>query len=242
MKLITRNELRTLLLNQTSAAMVAIIGVVPPDLKAKDAQGVRNPYMAGRKLADGFTIGKVNKVGGRIGTDYDREVTSQLTKEIEAQRATNGLDPLSPAELEAEIDRRFRAGTSWHRPIFGANGKPTVLSVNKKTDDDGPAYLRYIVSSEGSPEYLRYEDGGTEPAENITPFRSAPSTYSNQGADDPRIFRTYALENIVEIKIGGERYRISDNFTDRPMAMRNRIWTIAEEYVNGDRNMTKATV
>lgn len=237
MKLISRNELRTLLLLQTSSAIVSIIGVIEPDMRAKDAEGTANPYKAGRTLDDGFTVGKVNKVGGRIGTDYDKEVSNQLTKEIEAERAAANLPALNAAELEAEIADRFRKGTSWHRPIFSDNDKPTVLSVHKKHGEDGGFYLRYIVTSEGSPEYLRYADGGTEPKENVTPFIAPRSEYRNQGATDPRIFRVYALENIVEIAIGGERYRITDNFTDRPMQMRERIWDIAEQYLSGERKM-----
>lgn len=239
MKLITRNELQTLLLKQTRATIVSIIGVTPPDMRAKNAAGEPNPYRIGRGENARLTIGKVNKIQGRIGTDYDSEVTNQLTKEIEAERIANGLPTLNADELNAEIDRRFTPGTSWHRPMFDASGKPTVLSVHKKHGENGGFYLRYMPSAKGEAEYLRLDDGSTVDSEAVAPFLSPTSTYSNQGAEKPRIFLVYALENIVEIRINGERYRISDNFTDRPMEMRNRIWTIADEYVEGERTMTK---
>lgn len=239
MKLITRHELRTLLLSQTSATIVSIIGVTTPDMKAKNAEGDRNPFMAGLKLADGFTIGKVNKIQGRIGTDYNNEVENQLTKEIEAERMAENLPPFSKEELEAEIANRFRKGESWHRPIMAKNGKPTVLSVNKKDNgDDGSAYLRYVPSAKGEADYLRLENGSTVDADRIIPFLPPPSKYANQGTEKPRVFLTYALESIIEIRINKEHYRISDNLTDLSMPMRNRVWEIAEEYFNGERKMS----
>lgn len=238
-KLITRSELRTLLLAQTGATIVSLVSVVEPDLRAKDDNGERNPFMAGLKLADGFTIAKTNKATGRIDTDYNNEVENQLRKEIIAERMAANLPPLPTNELEGEIQARFRKGESWHRPIMAANGRPTPLSVNKKDDDDGAAYLRIIVSAEGDSEFLKYEDGATVPSENVIPFNQKKKPYSNQGTKEPRQIRTYGLENIVEFTMNGERYRVADNFLSRPTEMRHRIWNIAEEYLSGERSMAK---
>lgn len=241
MKIITRNELRTLLLAQTGATIVSLVSVVEPDLRAKNDGGERNPFMAGLKLAEGFTIAKTNKATGRIDTDYNNEVENQLRKEIIAERMAANMPPLPTDELEAEIDSRFRKGTSWHRPIMAANGRPTPLSVNKKDgeNDDGAAYLRIIVSAEGDSEYLKYEDGATVATEEVKPFEQKKKPYVNQGTKEPRQIRTYGLENIVEFTMNGERYRVADNFLSRPEAMRNRIWDIAEEYLSGERSMAK---
>ena len=241
MKLITRNELRTLLLAQTGATIVSLVSVVEPDLRAKDDNGNANPFMAGRKLADGFTIAKTNKATGRIDTDYNREVENQLRKEIIEERMAANMPPLPTNELEAEIEARFRKGESWHRPIMAANGRPTPLSVNKKDgpNDDGAAYLRIIISAEGDSEFLKYEDGATVPSENVIPFNQKKKPYANQGTKQPRQIRTYGLENIVEFTMNGERYRVADNFLSRPEAMRHRIWDIAEQYLNGERRMAQ---
>jgi hypothetical protein len=240
MKITTCQELRTMLLAQTTATIVSIVSVVEPELRAKNDDGEPNPFMAGTKLADGFTIAKTNKAMGRIDTDYNREVENQLKKEIIEERMEAQLPPLDPDEMETEISNRFRKGTSWHRPIMAANGRPTPLSVNKKNaDDNGPAYLRIIVSAEGDSEYIRYADGATVDNDSVKPFDQKVKPYSNQGTKEPRKIRTYKLENIVEIAINGERYRIADNFTSRPQAMRNRIWDIADEYLNKDRSMAK---
>lgn len=242
-KLINRSELRAILLSQTAATIVSLVSVIEPDLRAKDDNGNANPFMAGSKLAHGFTVAKANKATGRIDTDYNREVESQLRKEIIAERMEAGMPPLDPSELETEIESRFRKGTSWHRPIMAANGRPTPLSVNKKDgdNDDGATYLRIIITAEGDEdcEFLKYEDGATVPSEDIAPFNQKKKSYGNQGTKEPRQIRTYGLENIVELTMNGERYRIADNFLSLPQEMRNRIWTIAEEYLSGERRMAK---
>lgn len=241
MKLITRNELRTLLLAQTAATLVSMVCVTEPDMRATSKDGNANPYRIGKGKAAILTIGKVNKVNGSIAGRYERIVENRLEREIIAERMAEGLPPLPPAELEAEIQARFRKGESWHRPIMAADG-PTCLSVNKKdADDNGSAYVRFIFKAKGEAEYLQYADGATVEADKVNPYLAERSDYGNQGlSDDNKVrFVVYAIENIVEIAINGERYRIADNFTDRPAEMRQRIWNIAEQYLSGDRRMAQ---
>ena len=241
MKLITRNELRTLLLAQTSPTIVSMVCITEPDMRATSKDGEQNPYRIGRGKAAVLTIGKVNKVNGSIAGRYERIVENRLEREIIAERMAANLPLLPPAELEAEIQARFLKGESWHRPIMAADG-PTCLSVNKKdADDDGSAYVRFIFKAKGEAEYLRYADGATVEAEKVNPYLSERSDYGNQGLSEENKVRfvVYAIENIVEIAIGGERYRIADNFTDRPAEMRQRIWSIAEQYLNGERRMAQ---
>jgi hypothetical protein len=240
MKLISRNQLRTLLLGVTANTIISMVVVTEPDTRATGTNGLSNPFKAGRTMKDGLTIGKVTKVNGTIAGRYERVVENRLAKVIEAERAAANLAPLSAEQLEAEIQDRFRKGESWHRPIMAEDG-PTCLSVNKKDKgDDGAAYLRFIFKAVGTPEYLRLADGTTEPTENVEPYLAPRSDYSNQGLGDDAVkFVVYGIENIVEIAIGGERYRITDNFTDRPMEMRERIWDIAEAYLIGERSMMK---
>jgi len=232
MKLIPLAKLHALLLAQTQATIVSIVSCIEPKLKAKDVDKNRNPFMAGLTLKDGFTIGKVNKAQGRVDTNWQNEVKNELTANIEAERAASNLPPLSGDALEAEIANRYKFGTSWHRPIM-AGERATALSVNKKDDDNGPAYLRIVVSAQGSSEYLRYSDGSTVEKNEVQPFEQ--DSYSSA----PREIRTYALSSIVEIRINGESYRVIENFMDKPIQMRERVWEIAEAYCNGESKMSK---
>jgi hypothetical protein len=239
MRIITRNELRTLLLAQTAATIVSMVCVTPPDMRANSKDGEPNPYRVGKGKAAYLTVGKVNKVNGNIAGRYERIVENRLEREIISERMTANLPPLPKAELEAEIQARFIKGESWHRPIMADDG-PTCLSVNKKDqDDNGSAYVRFIFKAKGEAEYLSLDDGATVESEKVYPYLSDTSNYSNQGLSEENTvkFVVYSIENIVEIAIGGERYRIADNFTDRPTEMRQRIWDIAEEYLSGDRKM-----
>lgn len=242
MKFIRRNELRSLLMAQTTSAIISMVCITEPDMRAKNENGELNPFRIGKGKTAEIIIGKVNKVNGNIAGRYERIVENRLQREIIAERIEANQPPLSAEELEKEIQARFRKGESWHQPIMADDG-PTCLSINKKYAEDAanaPAYLRFIFKAAGTPEYLRYQNGETVGNDEVSPFLSERSDYSNQGLSDENKVRfvVYAIENIVEIAINGERYRILDNFADRPQEMRNRIWEIAEEYLSGERSMT----
>jgi hypothetical protein len=237
MKLITRNELETLLLGITASTIVSMVCVTTPGMRAKSAEGVANPYRIGVGKNATITLGKVNKVNGNISGRYDRIVENRLSREIEAERAAENLPPLTNDELEEEIQRRFRQGTSWHCPVMD-NLEPTCLSVNKN-DLNGERYLRFVFKAKGAPEYIDLENGNMVANERVNPYLSPVSEYENQGLEDKVIFVCYKLCNIVEIAIGGERYRILDNFAEKSEALRNKAWDIAEEYLSGERRMAK---
>lgn len=235
MEIITLAELRSILLTKTAQSFVSFVAVTEPKMLAKSKDGTPNPYKIGKSLKDGLSVCKVNKVNGTINPVYDRMVDNRLARQIIADRSENNLPPLTPAELEKEIDALFEKGESWHRPII-VNGKPSCLSVNKNDSDDGEAYIRFVIRSGGDSEYVNF-DGSTEIATNISPFLSPPSSYSNQGLENTVKFMVYKLSNIVEISIDGNRYRISDNLTSLNQPVRQTVWNIAEDYVSGDRKM-----
>jgi hypothetical protein len=235
-------ELKARLLAQTDSAMVSFIAVTEPDMKAKDKDGNLNQFRIGKGKTAVLTCCKLNKVNGNIASRYERVVENRLAKEIQEERTAEGLPLLTSDQLEDEIEERFWKGTSWHRPIPAADGM-TCLSVNKKDPDgdNGKTYLRFIIGAKGQADYLRIENGEQIPLDEIKGFLSAPSSYENQGLSEENVVRflCYALENIVEISIDGERFRIMDNFLSYPMTTRQRLWEICDEYLSGEKVMKK---
>ncbi len=236
MKLISRNDLREILFAQTKATIVSIVSCIEPDLKKTGADGSLNPFMAGLKLDDGLTVCKVNKAGGRVDTDYQKEVINQAAREIQAERALNNLPPLDKDELQRQAEARPTFGTSWHEPVLAEDGRVTALSRHKK--DNGTEYLRIIVAAQGDEaEYLRNADGVSVSSETVELYDKPKSPPKNQGLDKPKQPRTYKLASIVEIRINGEVYRVADNFMDKTENLRRAIWDIAEAYMIGEKSM-----
>jgi len=241
---LNRSDLRDMLLKQNHSATVSFISITPPKMLAKSKDGTTNPFVIGTLKSKNFTFGRVRKQGGIIGADYDTMVENRNEKEIEAERAMNNLPPLSEKEMEEEIANRFRKGTGWWRYILDASGKPTVLAVNKNDarGDEGNAYLVFsLPTAISDTEEVSLKDGVSIPYEKIKPFMVTGSDYSNQGlSDENKVqIRTIELSNIIEIVINKNRYRIIDNFGDRPLSLRNRLWSLAEEFLNGTRKMSK---
>lgn len=224
-------DLRELLLTQATATIVSLVAVTVPPMKAKDQYGVRNPFMRGRTLSDGFTVHKLNKVNGVIMGRYERIMENRLAKKIQDERLTLNQPPLAPTELEQEVQYRFRRGESWHRPIVLEDG-PSCLSVNKKDlDDNGKAYLRFVAKAYGKPEYLDDTDAFTVDASRIHPYLSE----SKESLVD---FKVYALESIVEIALNGHRVRVSDSVENVSENLRVRAFAISDEYLDSLRTMS----
>ncbi len=233
---ITRSELRAFLLARTASSMVSLITVTDPDMYV-GAKGVRG----GPKCPKADAI-KINKLGVNIAGRYDKTVENALEREIKAERELAQQPPLSADEMAREVMARFRKGESWHRPIFDGD-EPTCLSVNKKiqqgAEADAPAYLRMVVQHRGDAVFLDPKDGTEIPKSELSDWLKPPSEYKNQGLEKPKVFLCPGLDSIVEIAIDGDRYRITDNFQQYPLPSREVLWNIAEEYLSGERKMTK---
>lgn len=236
MNIITLAELRCLLLSIDDATIVSIVSMVEPKLKSKDANGIRNPFMLGRTLSDGFSVVKIGKAVGRVGTNYDNEVENQIRSEIIRNRIDSGLAPLSESDMADEVESRFRKGIGWFRCLYGPNGRRTPLCVHKDDTDDGAAFFRIIVSHDGKSEFVGV-DGSIVDRDSVRPYEAQTNNYANQGVDNPRQIRTYYLTNILDIAIKGQRYRISDNYERRTNAQNHRAMEIANEYQTAARTM-----
>jgi hypothetical protein len=239
MKLIDRNSLIRLLSAATAQTFISVVSVTEPDMKAKNAEGDPNPYRIGKGKAAVFTISKVSKANGTANGDYEQQVINRAKQSIISDRLNAGLPPLPQAELSRIAAATPDFGTSWHAPFINENGERSALSINKKNPNNGEFYVRFVFRSKGTAEFIDNANGATEPSENVYPFLSESSDYSNQNLPEGEQVRfvVYNVRSIVEIAIGGERYRIIDNFADMAEGTRNKVWDIAEQYLEGQRKM-----
>jgi hypothetical protein len=238
-KLVTQAELVNILLAVPSQTFISLVSVTEPDLKAKDANKNPNPYMLGRTLADGFDLAKVNKASGTIEYDFDRMVLNRNKKAIIEARIEQGLAPLDEAELTAVASARHEKGETWYQWVY-VDGRRTCLVKNKKAIDDPNAklYLGFVYRSVGSPQFFTL-GGEVVATELIRPFESVRKVAENQGlaAEDVVRVVTFELPHIIEIAVGGSRYRVSDTLTSMSQTLRHHVWDIAEQYIGGELRM-----
>lgn len=239
MKLITQAELARILLAVPSQTFISLVSVVEPDLKAKDANKNPNPFMLGRKLDDGFDLAKVNKASGSIEYDFDRMVRNRNKAAIIQERLDANLPPLSEDELFAEADARHRKGDTWYVRVQDGDRR-TCLVKNKKSVDDPNAslYLAFAYRSAGTPQYFSLS-GESVDYSRIEPFAPVRKAPQNQGLapEDTVQVVTFELSHIIEIAVGGQRYRLVDTLASMSENLRNRVWEIAEQYIGGELRM-----
>lgn len=238
--LITKSELVARLVSQTKQTIISMVSVTEPDMLAKSKDGSPNPYRIGKGKSAEILLGKVIKVNGTINGKYDRIVTNKAKRKIIAARIAANLPPLDAAELEAEAAQVPQFGESWHEPILDRNGAPTCFSRNKKNPNNGKMYIRFIFRSKGDAEYLHLADGRNESSESVYPYLAPQSTYENQNLEEGEEVRfvVYDIDNIAELSLNGERFRILDNFASHATVTRNKVWNIANEYLEGQRSMS----
>src|SRR5260370_29612706 len=97
----------------------------------------------------------------------------------------------------------FLQGESWHTPLFEDN-RMTPMCRHNRT---GALYLRTWAHEVLSERF--FLDGGAEvPAHEVGPWLREQSACSNQGLDDPLVFKTYALSAVQELTIEGVTYAV----------------------------------
>lgn len=133
-----------------------------------------NPFGPIRKRAE---------VNGQLNFHYDAAVLRRLEKE------GKGADA-------------FEQGESWHEAVKRPDGTLTPLARHKSKADALYVRFRYLAHVAGP----AFFDVAGKPldAEAVKPHLPAPSTYANQGTDDPVIFLTYGLDSIREVRTEGE--------------------------------------
>ena len=131
-------------------------------------------------------IFKVRLVNGMVGFSYTHGVERRLAK-------------------EGKPKEDFTPGESWHMPVE-FEGHLTPLCIHKEKREK--IYLRLMVNK-GLGEPLYFDEHGEElPKEQVKPYLPKKSSYDNQGLDNPLEFKVFELDNIVEISVENEKYKV----------------------------------
>jgi hypothetical protein len=236
---ITLAELRNLFLAQKKQTLMSMVCVTYPSMRASDANGTPNPYRKGKGKAAIVTVSKILKVNGTVGGNFRQMVQNKAKAEIIGERIACGLPPLEADALATEAESRYVAGESWHTPIIDDDGEPTCLCVHKDSEDHdtAAAYVRFVFRAKGEAEYVCNETATKVSSEALAPFLTPPSQYSNQHVERKTIIVTYALASVVEVAMGGQRYRISDTLAALGDDVASATLSVADEFLAASRTM-----
>lgn len=142
-----------------------------------------------RAKKTGNPFGKIFKeatVNGCLNFHYDAGVERRLAK-------------------EGKTADEFKKGESWHEPVL-QDGNLTPLCQHKT--DKSKVYVRFMLVQKVGETIYREENGREIPADQVKPFLPKPSGYANQGLDNPLVILTYDLDNVDQLTIGGETYKL----------------------------------
>jgi hypothetical protein len=172
--------MRTVTRNQLIGLLLGVSGSTPVTFTARTDARCRKNPYSKK-------IFKVARVNGMVNVNY--------AKTVERARVKEGKKP------------EFKQGDSWHEPVV-PEGKLTPLCVAKHDNDK--CYLRFILERTlGEPIY--FTEGGDELSkEQIKDYLPRSNSYENQGLDRPRRFLTYSLENLLEVTVDGQTYKVED--------------------------------
>ena len=121
-------------------------------------------------------VHKLSRVAVMVNFNYDAGVVRRLIKEGKS------------------VDD-FKRGESWHEPVLTPEGHLTPFCKHKTT---GEMYLR-VVRLGGRSRFID-DKGRFFPKSEIEPFLQDQDGYKNQGLDNPVVFLTIKLSNVVAIK------------------------------------------
>lgn len=199
-----------------------------------------NPWVIGAGKSAVCTIRKVNKVCGRINPNYDSDVRRRVGAAIVRELEAHGIPALDSAELDAAIDQRFRDGESWHRPLL-VDGNVTALSYNPNSAT-GDRYLRFVVQSCGTPEYIDAFGCPVDSAKVQAFMGDKSCAYENQGLapEETVKFICPLVSSIFSMNLDGQKWLQLPAVCSGNSAMRTtKIAEIADEYLNKIRATSK---
>jgi hypothetical protein len=137
------------------------------------------------------TIWKTYTVNGLVNFQYDTAVVNRLKK-------------------EGKEESEFQKGESWHELVKDSRNLLTPFAKHKET---GELYLRFWLLNK-TPGTVYTDSEGTElDFEQVKLFLPKPSSYKNQGLDDPVRIQTYKLASIVTFNINDRVYAIEKDNT-----------------------------
>lgn len=168
------DELAHVLLDVCGAQPITFTSRTDAGAKAKDQHGNPNPFAR--------PIWKTATVNAMVNFWFDRGVIRRLQKE---KKSINS----------------FHRGSSWHLPVkVGNRLTPLCRAKNPEIRD---LYLRVMHLSTTSGPDFHDADGLPLQTPGVEPFLRSRSEYSNQGLDQPLVFKTYSLFSIVAITLQG---------------------------------------
>lgn len=207
--MMTEKEIVQLLLTLKGATPITFKAITNPKaLKKNRETGEPNPY----KVIEHHV-----KTNGMVNFHYDAGVIRRLEK-------------------EGKTEEDFQKGGSFHTVVLTDNGKLTPLSIHKEDAAEivgwkfkgekladsitNPftvsdlekgnglrLYLRYMKLSSISSVYMADEVEMTW--EGLKNYLPKPSTYDNQGLDEPLVFQVYSLGNITQMTVNNAHYIIT---------------------------------
>lgn len=134
---------------------------------------------------DAENVRKVSDMVIGLGYDYEQLVVNRLINK------------------EGKTGEEYERGISWHEPWEGS----TVIHQHKKT---GERYLfiECIANNKPKSKFIDVTTGNVVEKEKLAEFLPKESKPENQGLDNPVEVRTFKLESIRQLKVGGEIYEV----------------------------------
>lgn len=191
MKLITETALVQMLGTFTGASFVTVVTKTAPDMNKKHRETKEpNPY-----------LGKISRMAerfGHLGVNYENAVNNQREREAVAREGTE-LDDGTPVP-------EFRAEGMWNGKGEHVDGSKCLL----RHVDTRKLYMVFYPAKSSVKEDVWTCDGVEISVELLKAYLPPVRTDSGrQGTEKIVPWRVVAIENVVQLKLGGEVYMVS---------------------------------
>lgn len=192
-KLTTLAGFRSMLFNVRGAKPVTIVTRTEPTLT-----GGKKCPLAG--------LVKVSTVNGMINFNYENAVNRQRSREgnnevFESASRKWGKRLYETPENETRRNPR-------HLPFVAKNWKEETISVEEFNEiPNDELYLEMKVENSG--DYIYMLNGVEIPKEQVAPYLPKKKEGERQEVEKTVILRDYKIENVEQITIDGESYKIA---------------------------------
>jgi hypothetical protein len=203
-KLTTLSAFRTMLFGVKGAKPVTIITRTEPTLT-----GGKKCPLAG--------LVKISTVNGMINFNYENAVNRQRSREGNSEVFESAARKWgkrlyeAPEEVEnpnsvQRIERKRR--TPRHLPFVAKNWKEDTITIDEFNEiPNDELYLEMKVENSG--DYIYMLNGEEIPKEKVAPYLPKKKEGERQDLEKTVILRDYKIENVEQITIDGESYKIA---------------------------------
>lgn len=209
---VSQQEMINILLSRKGAFFLSFVAIT-------DARPIKNNRVT-KQPNPWKEIAKIAKVNGVLNFYYEEGVLRRLEKEgknpSDFRRGGSYHQPIftDDGRLTPFCIHKADAAkvTEWKNLVQNAKGNVSVIESeandftvdNWKANPDLRAYLRFQLRS--TPECEYQADGKVVSYDDIKDVIEKPSSYDNQGLDDPLKFLTYGLDAIQSFNLDGNTY------------------------------------